>query len=210
MRIDRDSPHRDLRDWLAYGCYFAVSFVAADAWSVYAVFVDARGIQFSRTSWAVQLVMAGIIVAALSALGSAGLWLALKGRRRLRLRIRHFAGAGTIFGISAAAIVIWLLELPHSGPSLTILAATALSLTMGLISHIWPTGTRTVFRFGSYIALPALWAVRFYLNSIRKTARHGCCSRCGYDLRESPFRCPECGAPIIRRIRKLPPAETIA
>jgi hypothetical protein len=30
----------------------------------------------------------------------------------------------------------------------------------------------------------------------RWRARHGCCVQCGYDLRASSKRCPECGAGI--------------
>jgi hypothetical protein len=39
--------------------------------------------------------------------------------------------------------------------------------------------------------LPALWLITFILR--RRRVRVGCCEQCGYDLRESPERCPECG-----------------
>jgi hypothetical protein len=43
--------------------------------------------------------------------------------------------------------------------------------------------------------LPALWAWRHY-KSQRFAA--GLCQKCGYDLRASPERCPECGAAISK------------
>jgi hypothetical protein len=39
--------------------------------------------------------------------------------------------------------------------------------------------------------LPAVWIWR--LASKRKAAMQGCCVKCGYDLRATPDRCPECG-----------------
>ena len=42
-----------------------------------------------------------------------------------------------------------------------------------------------------FIVLPALWGKR-YLGQ-RRRARLGLCRKCGYDLRASTERCPECG-----------------
>jgi hypothetical protein len=39
--------------------------------------------------------------------------------------------------------------------------------------------------------LPALWL--WARRRLRRRIRHGHCTSCGYDLRASPRRCPECG-----------------
>jgi hypothetical protein len=39
--------------------------------------------------------------------------------------------------------------------------------------------------------LPALWLVRAL--RVRRRSRHGLCPTCGYDVRATPERCPECG-----------------
>jgi hypothetical protein len=53
----------------------------------------------------------------------------------------------------------------------------------------------------SYVAfilaiLPALRLHRFVRS--RRRANQGLCSSCGYDLRASPERCPECGTPAAK------------
>lgn len=42
-----------------------------------------------------------------------------------------------------------------------------------------------------FAVLPTIWA--FLLLRDRSRRRAGCCRVCGYDLRASPDRCPECG-----------------
>jgi hypothetical protein len=60
-----------------------------------------------------------------------------------------------------------------------------LGVTLGT-SPYWP------FVLGSLV-LPAYWTGRQYPRLMR-ARRVGLCPTCGYDLRASPERCPECGA----------------
>jgi hypothetical protein len=66
----------------------------------------------------------------------------------------------------------------------------------------WQTasGTNHSLYFPHWLAIlilgiwPAWWYSRIWTR--RRRARRGCCIQCGYDLRASPDRCPECGRQI--------------
>jgi hypothetical protein len=51
---------------------------------------------------------------------------------------------------------------------------------------------------GVLVAIPFVW---LFLKGRRRAAQ-GLCHRCGYDLRASPYRCPECGA-VPKRFEEL-------
>ena len=40
------------------------------------------------------------------------------------------------------------------------------------------------------------WRVSLPYRERWRAARRGLCARCGYDLRATPERCPECGTPV--------------
>jgi hypothetical protein len=66
----------------------------------------------------------------------------------------------------------------------TVMANLGSARVRGWVAPAWAVGTATAI-------LPA---IRFRRWLRRRKARPGLCPACGYDLRATPERCPECGA----------------
>ena len=65
-----------------------------------------------------------------------------------------------------------------------------------------PTGGSAVYKWAAGVLLipPLAWVIRLSWMRVRTVLRRrdGQCVECGYDLRATPGRCPECGAvPVV-------------
>jgi hypothetical protein len=51
------------------------------------------------------------------------------------------------------------------------------------------------------LVIPPAWRAVLIQRRKRRLKLAGCCRRCGYDLRATPDRCPECGTPVPKDLR---------
>ena len=72
-------------------------------------------------------------------------------------------------------------------------AFTVLVWTIATPARVHAEAAGGVLLLVAATALLCRWRLRQQLRDHRR--KSGCCLACGYDLRESPERCPECGRP---------------
>jgi hypothetical protein len=76
-------------------------------------------------------------------------------------------------------------------------------LSCGVSTYTGPNNSSWSFRLPMWLPtaltaiLPALWLAVRPARMRRRRSERGLCANCGYDLRASPGRCPECGVTTV-------------
>ena len=85
-------------------------------------------------------------------------------------------------------------------PSVTLPFLERISYTKAIAVHTYSfMGIAGVF--GGFTAAISVFLIVKEARAAREKASVGCCRKCGYDLRASPNRCPECGHPTAQAVQ---------
>ena len=110
----------------------------------------------------------------------------------MKRRIFHLAAALSLL-TCLASVVLQLCGFYTVGQ---VLGLQIGRLPESSIWAIWIDGFPLWVVTGLSTLLPIL-SINTVVDRLRaRRLHHGLCTRCGYDLRVSPDRCPECGAPV--------------
>ncbi len=60
-------------------------------------------------------------------------------------------------------------------------------------ARVFSFGIHPSLLVGLFAILPVIWGIVFFHHRSQSKRLADCCKTCGYDLRASPERCPECG-----------------
>lgn len=98
-------------------------------------------------------------------------------------RIWDFNRPEALRGVRAGGFAAWSGEAPAYGPT----GIKMFGRVRGLAAPAW-------FTTAGCLILPSFWLTRFVRRRrLRDRAAAGRCTGCGYDLRATPWCCPECG-----------------
>jgi hypothetical protein len=93
---------------------------------------------------------------------------------------------------------------PETLPSRLLYALSVLLFLAAIVvPYEWVAGPVNRVRF--MLMVPCcLWSVLIWTDGFRRIERQrkGLCGECGYDLRGSRDRCPECGTLLVNRLQR--------